>query len=403
MSSPDVDDDEEEQQPISEDFLCSLLLEREDVKAGRTPPGRRSDLPLPRPASPPPPRHRHRGGEEGPGTAKRAAADAVAPHDCPPPPNYSIQKQRRHPSDRRSARRKPDWPTCLLHAVANSNRRAFDDDDDDDGGGGDDDHPNDGDEATHPDDESPTTAPRRRRDGGGADRGAGPASSSRPRLREFPSPTAKQNARTIALAVLAASALACAEYGAARSSYSSSSSAVADLATVSLAPPTSSGRDYDDAHRHSRRNRPAVGGHQARGRGPIPAEYSNLADLAEFADAVAALRAHHDGRSPERAVDDPQRRRQREERERPHPHGIDGEHRDDADLGNAEEADDNEEGDDKVGGEEVEDELKEMSDAINISWKGAIERTNPVMDQQLQPPHDLPKVHVPFYWHGERY
>ena len=344
MSSPAdvVDDDKEEQQIISEDFLCSLLIERE-----------------------------------------------VVPPNDPPPPNHfeSMQKQRRHPSDHRLARRKPDWPTCLARSVSNSNRRAFVDED------GNDDEPNDVGEATHSDDESPTTAPRRR--AGGADRGVGTTSWRR---REFSSTTllassaTTKNSKTIALAVLAASALALAEYGAARSS----SSAVADFATVS------SGRNnYDDANYH---HRPAVviGGHQARIQVPIPVEYSNFVELAEFADAVAALRAHRDGRTRERAMDDRQRQQQkREEQTRPHPHRIDSEHNiDDADLGNTTEHNDNEEGDDRGGGQ-VEDELKEMNNAIEKSWKGAIERTNPEMDQQLQPPLDPAEVHVPFYWHGE--
>jgi hypothetical protein len=344
MSSPDVVNDKEEQQIISEDFLCSLLIEREDV-----------------------------------------------PQNDPPPLHHfdSMQKQRRHPSDRRRARRKPDWPTCLARSVSNSNRRAFADED------GDDDEPNDIGEATHPDDESPTTAPRRH--DGGADRGVG---TTPWRRRKFSStvlassPTTKK-AKTIALAVLAASALALAGYGAARSS----SSAVADPATVSTAS-TSNRNNHDDANYH---HRPAVviGGHQARSQVPIPMEYSNFVELAEFADAVAALRAHRDGRARERAMDDRQRQQQqREEQTRPHPHGIDSEHIDDANLGNTTEVSDNEEGDDRGGGQ-VEDELKEMNNAIEVSWKEAIERTNPDMDQQLQPPLDPPEVHVPFYWHGE--
>ena len=194
---------------------------------------------------------------------------------------------------------------------------------------------------------TPTT--NRRRWPRGADRGVGTTSWRR---REFSSTTllassaTTKNSKTIALAVLAASALALAEYGAARSS----SSAVADFATVS------SGRNnYDDANYH---HRPAVviGGHQARIQVPIPVEYSNFVELAEFADAVAALRAHRDGRTRERAMDDRQRQQQkREEQTRPHPHRIDSEHNiDDADLGNTTEHNDNEEGDDRGGGQ-VED------------------------------------------------
>ena len=389
MSLPDVND-EEEQQPILEDFLCSLL-ERDDVKVGRMP-GQQSNA------------GRDRGGE-GPGTAQRA--ENVPPH--PPPIYFNLkQKQRIHPSDRRRAR-KLDWPLCLAPAV-NSNHRVFADDEYDDL-----------DERHHD---------------GAADQRVGPTSRPSYLRRRFASiaPASSlltKNAKTTALVMLAASVLALVEYGTARSS----SSATVDLANVSQAS-ASDTNNYDNTN-YYHHHRPAVviGGYQARSQVPIPMEYSNFVELAEFTDAVAALRAHH---ARKHAMNDRQQQQQQEEQKQPHQRGVDGEHYSYPNLGNSnismrqedlrgydeddhsqnaeekrinERVDENiintEEANDSDGGdrgeEEAVEELKEMNNAIEKSWKEAIEKINPRMDQQPHRPFNLVKVHVPFFWHGEGY
>ncbi|KAL3784939.1 hypothetical protein ACHAW5_003619 [Stephanodiscus triporus] len=225
-----------------------------------------------------------------------------------------------------------------------------------------------------------------------------------------------QGAKTLALAMLAASALTFAEYRTARSSLSS---AVVDFANVS--PTSTFDRGNYDTSYHNHRAA-VVGGHQARSQVPVPMEYSNYVELAEFADVVAALRAHRHNMQNHHAM---HQRGQQHEYPTRSQHGLEGERRDDANLGNSaglhqekqndndgssiQDVDENhviEKAAEKVNigdrGEEDNEELNEMDNAIEKSWKDAVERTNPEMKSQLQQQPGLLKVRVPFYWHVPR-
>mmetsp|Transcript_33314 Transcript_33314/g.70084 ORF Transcript_33314/g.70084 Transcript_33314/m.70084 type:complete len:574 (-) Transcript_33314:448-2169(-) len=180
-----------------------------------------------------------------------------------------------------------------------------------------------------------------------------------------------------------------------------------------------------------------IKGYQARSQVPIPIEYANFVELAEFADAVTMVRAHrqnvhvmeqqqqqqqqHYGRRLDESNQEVVDNEEHLPEEAMNDENNNEDKMDENDITNEDEEEVNEEvpveENNQENGEANEEvpiqennleneEVNEMNNAIEESWEQAIQ-TNPELEQQQlhaeEEQSNLLKVnHVPFFWHIPR-
>mmetsp|Transcript_23238 Transcript_23238/g.41663 ORF Transcript_23238/g.41663 Transcript_23238/m.41663 type:complete len:642 (-) Transcript_23238:21-1946(-) len=118
----------------------------------------------------------------------------------------------------------------------------------------------------------------------------------------------------------------------------------------------------------------SIKGYQARKQVPIPIDYANFVELAEFADAVTMVRAHR------------HKMMQQQHKQQPHRRLDES---------------DNNNNDAKKKENSNDEEVNEMNNAIDQSWEQVAKKANPEQSNLLLNKR-LKVNHVPFFWHIPR-